>query len=124
VKVYIAGAYTPVDGKEETRLANVRLASETGKLLLQLGHTPFCPHTMTAGWEDRCAYEDFIRMDLEWLRACEAIVLLPGWQASPGARMEYEEAMREGLVIWDVARDSDGGGEMNRVVLERAMSCR
>jgi len=123
VKVYIAGPYTPADGKEETRLANIRLASETGKLLLRLGHTPFCPHTMTAGWEDECAYEDFLRMDLEWLRACDAVVLLPGWQTSRGARREYEEARRHGLVVWDVARQIEGSVEVNRVLLERAISC-
>jgi len=49
MKVYVSGAYTPADGREETRLENIRLAGETGKLLLKLGHTPFCPHTMTAG---------------------------------------------------------------------------
>jgi len=63
MKVYVSGAYTPADGREETRLENIRLAGETGKLLLRLGHTPFCPHTMTAGWEDECSYQDFLRMD-------------------------------------------------------------
>jgi uncharacterized ferredoxin-like protein len=78
---------------------------------------------MTAGWEDECAYEDFLRMDLEWLRLCDAIVLLPGWQTSRGARMECEEALKEGLVIWDLQRETEGSVEVNRVLLERAMSC-
>ena len=123
MRVYIAGPYTPADGKEETRFENIRLASETGKLLLRLGHTPFCPHTMTAGWEDQCAYDDFLRMDLEWLRACDAIVMLPGWQSSRGARREYEEARRQGLIVWDVARQTECSVEVNRVLLERAISC-
>ena len=119
MKVYVSGAYTPADGKEETRLENIRLASETGKLLLRLGHVPFCPHTMTAGWEDECCYEDFLRMDLEWLRLCDAIVLLPGWQMSRGARMEYEEARREGLVMWDLERETEHSVEVNRLLLQR-----
>lgn len=105
MKVYIAGPYTPTDGKEETRLENIRLASETGKLVLKLGHTPFCPHTMTAGWEDECSYDDFLRMDLEWLRACDAIVLLPSWESSKGTRIEKAEADRLGIpaFVWDGA---------------------
>ena len=124
MKVYIAGPYTPADGKEETRLENIRLASESAKLLLKLGHTPFCPHTMTAGWEDECSWEDFLRMDLEWLRMCDAIVLLPGWQMSRGARMEYEEALKQGLVIWDLQRETEWSVVVKRLVLERVMSCR
>ncbi len=124
MRVYIAGPYTPNDGKEETRLANIHAASETAKLLLKLGHIPFCPQTMTAGWEDICTYDDFLRMDLEWLRMCDAIVLLPGWQTSRGARMEHEEAQRQGLVIWDIAREIEGSVEVNRLLLERMMSCR
>jgi len=120
MKVYIAGPYTPADGTEETRLGNIRLASETGKFLLRLGHTPFCPHTMTAGWEDECAYEDFLRMDLEWLRVCDAIVLLPGWQTSRGSQMEYDEARRQGLVIWDVQRETEGSAEVNRLLMQAA----
>ncbi len=123
MKVYIAGPYTPADGREETRLANIRLASETAQLVLRLGHTPLCPHTMTAGWEDTCSYDDFLRMDLEWLRACDAIVLLPGWRTSRGASLEYEEARKEGLVIWDLQRETEGSVEVNRVLLQRAMSC-
>jgi hypothetical protein len=37
--------------------------------------------------------------------------------------MEYEEARREGLVIWDLERETEESVEMNRVLLERAMSC-
>ena len=119
MKVYVAGPYTPADGKEETRLEHIRLDSKTGKLLLKLGHTPFCPHTMTAGWEDECSWEDFLRMDLAWLRQCDVIVLLPGWQNSRGARMEYDEAMKEGLVIWDLERETEHSVEVNRLLLQR-----
>ncbi len=123
MRVYVSGPYTPADCKEETRFENVRLASETGKLLLKLGHAPFCPHTMTAGWDDEFSYDDFLHMDLEWLRLCEAIVLLPGWRTSRGARMEYDEAVRLGLVIWDIDREIERGAEVDHAVLQEVMSC-
>jgi hypothetical protein len=49
---------------------------------------------------------------------------LPGWQTSRGARMEYEEARKEGLVIWDLQRETEGSAEANRLLLERLTSCR
>ena len=101
MKVYVAGPYTPHDGREETRLDNVRRASEVAQRLLKAGHTPFCPHTMTAGWEETCGYDDFLRLGLEWLATCDAILLLPGWEQSKGARREYEEAVTLGLLIVD-----------------------
>ena len=94
MKVYVAGPYTPNDGREETRLDNIRRASEVAQRLLRAGHTPFCPHTMTAGWEETCGYDDFLRLGLEWLATCDAILLLPGWESSQGARMERAEAER------------------------------
>ena len=99
MKVYVAGAYTPHDGREETRLANIRRASEAAQQLLKAGHTPFCPHTMTAGWEETCGYDDFLRLGMVWLAACDAILLLPGWEQSKGARREHEEAVTLGLLI-------------------------
>lgn len=42
-------------------------------------------------------YEDFMAEDLRALRSCTHIALLEGWESSPGARREKEEAKRLGL---------------------------
>jgi hypothetical protein len=101
MRVYVAGPYSPLDRREETRLENIRRASEAAQQLLNAGHIPFCPHTMTAGWEETCGYDDFLRLGIEWLAACDAILLLPGWEQSKGARREHEEAVTLGLLIVD-----------------------
>jgi len=105
MKVYVAGPYTPHDGREETRLENVRRASEVAQQLLRAGHIPFCPHTMTAGWEATCGYDDFLRLGFEWLADCDAILLLPGWETSRGAILEKAEADRLGIpaYVWEDA---------------------
>jgi hypothetical protein len=100
VKVYIAGLYTPRGGDEEARLRNVAQAREAGVALMKAGHTPFCPHTMTDGWEaEGIAYKEFMRVGLEWVAVCDALLLLPGWRTSPGARAECALAKRIGLRI-------------------------
>ena len=44
-------------------------------------------------------YEDFMAEDLRALRSCTHIALLEGWENSPGAKREKEEAERLGLAI-------------------------
>ncbi len=110
MKVYVAGPYTPLDGRDETRRENIRRASEAAQMLLKAGHTPFCPHTMTAGWESECSYDEFLRFGLDWLAACDAILLLPGWEQSQGAQREHEEAIVLGLLIMHDLNSLVSGG--------------
>ena len=44
-------------------------------------------------------YEDFMAEDLRALRSCTHIALLEGWENSPGAKKEKEEAEGSGLAI-------------------------
>jgi hypothetical protein len=94
--IFISGKYT---GDTETNTAVARSAMWQ---LIRKGQTPFCPHTMTAGGEtvDYLSYEDFMRIDLDWLSQCEAVLMLPGWQDSPGACREYEYAVKQGKTIY------------------------
>lgn len=42
-----------------------------------------------------------MRADLKALLECEAIVMLPGWQASQGACLEYNVALECGFSVED-----------------------
>lgn len=44
-------------------------------------------------------YEDFMREDFKAISGCTHISMLEGWESSPGARREKEEAERVGLAI-------------------------
>ena len=97
--IYTAGPYraaTP-EGVQE----NIARAAQYAGAILRRGHTPLCPHTMTAGYD----YPDvppavYLATDLDLLRKCHAIFLLPGWEDSFGSRAELREAQALGLVVF------------------------
>lgn len=45
-------------------------------------------------------YEDCMRADLRALLSCDAVLMLPGWEQSRGARHEHETAMICGIPIY------------------------
>lgn len=52
-------------------------------------------------------WEEYIRVDLENLLACSAIVLLPNWEDSRGARLE--ESIARELNFYTFKYDNDDG---------------
>lgn len=44
-------------------------------------------------------WAEYMLVDLVVLLTCRAILMLPGWEQSPGARLEYETARALGLMI-------------------------
>ena len=98
--VYVAGKYaapTP-----EGVAANVQAASLVGQGILRRGHVALCPHSMTHDWDigTGLAPEVFYATDLVLLGRCDAILMLPGWKDSFGARGEYAAAKALGLPVY------------------------
>lgn len=50
------------------------------------------------GWE----WSDYLRADLKVLTDCDVIALLPGWEESKGANLEYDTATRLGLYAKEI----------------------
>lgn len=100
LRVYIAGPYR--GDTVEAVYQNITAARQAMGEVYRKGHSPFCPHTMTAFAEH--LFPDlpdsvYLSTDIDWLGQCHALLLLPSWQCSTGARKEKERAEKLGLLI-------------------------
>lgn len=106
MRIYIAGPY---EGSDRFAVsANIQQARQAMVDLLRLGHSPFCPHTMTAHLEyyaPDIPRETYLRTDLDWLAVCAALLLLPGWEESGGACEEKRVAEELGLQVFESLAD-------------------
>lgn len=93
-KVYIAGPYTKPNPSENVNRV-VRIASQ----IRSVGFCPFVPH-LTMLWDAIVPhdYEYWMAYDAEWLKACEALLRMPG--ESPGADREIEQAAMLGIPVF------------------------
>lgn len=102
--LYISGPFSdpdPLHGIER----NILLASEAALRGWRDGWAVICPHKNTAGYQhaEDVPYETWIEGDLEILRRCDAICMLPGWENSPGARQELAlaEELDMDVLVYD-----------------------
>lgn len=92
-RVYVAGPYSA--DPEACTAEAIRVGTE----LLDRGYAPFVPH-LVHYWETLHAsrpYEDWMRLDLAWVRAADVLLRLPG--DSPGADREVEHAHAHGIPV-------------------------
>lgn len=95
MKIYVSGPYSAEDPREVER--NVERAIDAAIEVLRRGHMPVCPHL--SHYLDRRArergyvipWEVWIRMDLQIIQECDALLYLG---ASRGA--DIERAFAEG----------------------------
>ncbi len=97
--IYISGPFANVDlihGVQE----NILVASRAALLCWEAGWAVICPHKNTAGFQHHhLPWERWIEGDLAILKRCDAIYMLQGWERSPGAKIELEYALDNGLEI-------------------------
>lgn len=102
--IYIAG---PFRAATAWRIAeNIRDAERFGKVVAELGAMPLIPHANTAHFHGLFTERFWLDGTMELLRRCDAVVLIPGWGHSQGARAERKEAERLGIPVFLVIDDA------------------
>lgn len=96
--VYVAGKYRGPHAWAVEQ--NIRAASDVAAAVIRAGHMPLTPHKNIAHMEGLADDAFFLAGTLELLRRCDAVILVPGWESSVGARAEVAEANRLGLPVF------------------------
>ena len=78
---------------------NIRAAEAVALKYWALGYAVICPHLNTALFDGSLPDETWLAGDLEILKRCDVIVMLPGWNKSAGATQEHKVAVRLGLEV-------------------------
>jgi len=106
MKVYISG---PMKGRHNL---NEEAFANYAELLREHGHIPVNPHDIAVtrfrketddAYYERCLAADFLE-----LRMCDAIIMMPDWVDSQGARREQQYAVDHKIKIAYNISDLDG----------------
>lgn len=94
MRIYISG---PITGDPGARWK----FDQAAQIIRERGHEYINPARLAdvipdAGW----AY--YMALDLQMLMQADAIVQLPGWEKSPGAKREHKTALENGLAEYDI----------------------
>lgn len=91
ILVYISGPITAPT--IEALDANIKRGSDMAARLARLGYGFHCPHlNSNFPGAEKIPHAQWMQMDLRILAACDAVVMLEGWEKSVGAEMEFREA--------------------------------
>lgn len=93
-KIYVSGPISRGD-----MVNNIRQAIDASNILVSHGFIPFVPH-LSHFWNlmNPLPYETWIKMDLEWIKVCDAILRLPG--LSNGGDIEVGFSESHGMPIF------------------------
>ena len=99
--VYITGPYMGTDYLSIDR--NITRAREAAAWLANNGIGFFCPHMNSAHFEaitPDVPPDFWYELDLRFLDACDALLLIEGWEDSKGSRAEKEHAEKRGMPVF------------------------
>ena len=108
--IYIAGKYRGPNAWAVEQ--NIRAAEEVAARVWAMGMVALCPHANSRHMEGVASDEVFLAGTLELMRRCDAVLLVPNWRDSEGARAEVAEAERLGLPVFGRGGNVERGLEL------------
>lgn len=99
VKVYLSGTIS-LGGTlpDEQIRANLNQFKRVALVLRERGHEVVDPTEMRPPVTSP-TWRDWMVVDLKAMLDCDGIVMLPGWEDSPGARLEHHVALALGMSV-------------------------
>jgi len=103
-KIYVAGAIE--SNSIITSLENLRRGQRSSFLIMQMGFIPFCPFIdflfffqVRPENNEKITKEMIQEYSMEWLKVCDAVYLVPGWEESEGTQKEIRVADELGIPV-------------------------
>ncbi len=103
---YIAGPYRPRGIWKRVPVVkwliiawNIHRARKVALRWWRAGYAVIVPHGNTAFFDGRCPDSVWLSGDLEIMRRCDVVVMMPDWERSGGAVAEHVVAVEYGLEI-------------------------
>jgi hypothetical protein len=92
---------------------NVNRAAEIALKIWAMGASVICPHLNTRPFQGALHDEVWLEGDLEQIRRCDYVVMIPGWRESVGSQNEFKFALGLGkrVFIWSGADAHEYEGE-------------
>lgn len=100
IRVYTAGPYRSKHWWGV--LANIYSAWYIARELWRQGYAVLCPHANTILMSEgpgKVAVPNFLKGDLDLLKMCDVVLMLPGWQNSAGSIGEKDFARVHGIPV-------------------------
>lgn len=96
--VYVAG---PFRARSAWAIEdNVRNAETLSLGVWKRGMVALCPHTNARFFHEELPDAQLLTGDLELLRRCDAVLLVPGWERSSGTLAEKVHADAHGIPVF------------------------
>jgi len=94
---YIAGPYRA--NTINRTVENIRNAEKMAIKYWKKGYAVICPHKNTALFDGICPDETWLRGDIEIMKRCDLVVMVPGWETSQGSVTERDIAVKIGIKV-------------------------